>query len=132
MKLRILLAILLCSLIAANTAFAHRIDEYLQATLLTILKDRVQASIRLIPGMLVASAIIDGVDTNHAGVFSEKEKRAYAERVVGDLSIVVDGKPAHVTLRTWSLPLPSQLRDGQGEIHVDYAIDLPPGRPIVS
>ena len=50
MKLRIVLAFLLCSLIAAKAAFAHRIDEYLQATLLTVEKDRVQASMRLIPG----------------------------------------------------------------------------------
>src|SRR5579863_650458 len=127
MKLRIVSAMLLCSLLAAKIAFAHRIDEYLQATLLTIQKDRVQASMRLIPGVLVASTIINGVDTNQDGTFSEEEKRAYAERVVGDLSISIDGKPAHVTLRTWSFPRPSQLRDGLGEIHIDYEIDVPPG-----
>src|ERR1700761_4066310 len=111
MKLRIVLAVLLCSLIAERTALAHRIDEYLQATLLTVQKDRVEASMRLIPGVLVASAIIDGVDTNHDGAFSEEEKRAYAQHVLSDLSISIDGKTAHVTLGTWSFPQPSQLRD---------------------
>ena len=129
MKLRIVLAVLLCLVIAAKTAFAHRIDEYLQATLLTVQTDRVQASMRLIPGVLVASSIIDGVDTNHDGAFSEEEKRAYAHRVLSELSISIDGKPARVTLCSWSFPEPSQLRDGLGEIHIEYAIDLPPGGP---
>jgi hypothetical protein len=129
MKLRIVFAALLCSLIAEKTAYAHRIDEYLQATLLSVQKDRVQASMRLIPGVLVASAIIDGVDTNHDGVFSEEEERAYAHQVLGDLLIEVDGNAAHVTLGPWSFPQASQLRDGLGEIHIDYLIDLPPGGP---
>ena len=103
--------------------------SYLQATLLTVQKDRVQASMRLIPGVLVASTIIDGVDTNHDGVFSEEEERAYAQRVLGDLLIEVDGNAAHVTLGPWSFPQASQLRDGLGEIHIDYLIDLPPGGP---
>ena len=131
MKLRIALAILLCSLIAAKTAFAHRIDEYLQATLLTVQKNRVQASMRLIPGVLVASAIIDGVDTNHDGAFSEEEKRAYAHRVLSALSIAVDGRAAHVMLGTWNLPQPSQLREGLGEIDIEYVIDVPPAGRIV-
>ncbi len=127
MKLRIVLAFLLCSLIAVKAAFAHRIDEYLQATLLTVEKHRVQASMRLIPGVLVASAMIDGVDTNHDGAFSEEEKRAYAQHVLSDLSIAIDGKPARVELLSWSFPEASQLRDGLGEIHIDYTIGLPAG-----
>jgi hypothetical protein len=38
----------------ARLASAHRIDEYLQATLFSVETDRIQASMRLIPGVLVA------------------------------------------------------------------------------
>ena len=127
MKLRIVLAFSLCSLIAAKAAFAHRIDEYLQATLLTVQKDRVQASMRLIPGVLVASSVIDAIDSNHDGIFSDAEQRAYTERVISDLSVAVDGRNARVTLTAWSFPQPAQLRDGLGEIHIDFLINVPPG-----
>jgi hypothetical protein len=129
MKWRAAIAVFLCVLFVGRTAFAHRIDEYLQATLLTIEKDRVQASMRLIPGVLVASSVINAVDTNHDGAFSEAEERAYAQRVLGNLSITLDGNAVRPSLGAFSFPQPSQLRDGLGEIHVDYVINLPLAGP---
>jgi hypothetical protein len=69
-----------CCLICAKGAFAHRIDEYLQATILSLEPDRVEASMRLIPGMLVSQSVIAAIDANGDGAFSESEERAYAER----------------------------------------------------
>jgi hypothetical protein len=66
-------------------AFAHRLDEYLQATIISIEKDRVQAFMRLIPGVAVSSAVIASIDTNADGVISETEQQIYAERVLRDL-----------------------------------------------
>jgi hypothetical protein len=37
--------------------FAHRLDEYLQATLISVEKSRVDASMRLVPGIAVSSAV---------------------------------------------------------------------------
>jgi hypothetical protein len=127
MKRRIAFAVLLCALITAKAAFAHRIDEYLQATLLTMERDHVRASMRLIPGVLVASSVIDAIDSDHDGTFSEAEERAYAQRVVEDLAITLDEKPVRPLLGAFSFPQPSQLRDGLGEIHIDYTVDLPIG-----
>lgn len=79
-------------LFLATAASAHRLDEYLQATLISVEKDHVQASMRLIPGVAVSSAVIPSIDSNGDGVISDAEQRAYAERVVGDLSLSVDGK----------------------------------------
>ncbi len=129
MKWRIAFAVLLCTLLAEKAAYAHRIDEYLQATLLTVETDHVRASMRLIPGVLVASSVIDAIDTDHDGAFSGAEEQAYAHRVLADLSMELDGRTVHPALGTFSFPQPSQLRDGLGEIHIDYLVDLAPGGP---
>ncbi len=104
-------------------ASAHRIDEYLQATILSLEAHRVQASIRLIPGMLVSQSVIAAIDSDGDGVFSENEQRAYAARVLSDLSITLDGKKVQPTLLSWSFPESAQMREGLGEIHIEYALD---------
>jgi hypothetical protein len=114
-------------LLLGKTASAHRVDEYLQATILSVEGNRVQASMRLIPGKLVSSSVIAAIDSNRDGVFSEGEERAYVERVVGDLSITIDGKNVRPQLISWSFPQPAQMRNGLGEIHIGYTVDLPYG-----
>jgi len=81
-------AVLLC---LGALASAHRLDEYLQATILSVEKDHVQGSMRLIPGVVVSSSVIASIDSNGDGILSQAEQRAYAERVLGDLSLTVDG-----------------------------------------
>ncbi|MBV9155763.1 MAG: hypothetical protein JO097_05855 [Acidobacteriaceae bacterium] len=70
---------------------AHRLDEYLQAILLSLEKDRVQGYMRLIPGVAVSSAVLAKIDTNADGLISESERRSYAERVLRDLALSIDG-----------------------------------------
>jgi hypothetical protein len=92
MKRKTTAVIIAFVLLLGKTAFAHRIDEYLQATILSVKANRVQASMRLIPGMLVSSFVIAAIDSNGDGVSSEGEERAYAQHVLGDLSITIDGQ----------------------------------------
>src|SRR5437764_3773954 len=82
----------------ATTASAHRLDEYLQATTISVEKDRVQAQIRLTPGVAVFPIVLANIDTDADGVISEAEQRAYAERVLGDLSLTIDGHQLRVRL----------------------------------
>jgi hypothetical protein len=118
-----------CALIFGKTAFAHRIDEYLQATIFSLGENRVQASMRLIPGVLVAPSVIAGIDRDGDGAFSDDEKRLYAERVLNDLTITMDAKAIRPKLLAWSFPEAAQLKDGLGEIHIDYVLDVPHGGP---
>jgi hypothetical protein len=127
MRRKITAAIAVCFLLFGRSALAHRIDEYLQGTILSLEAMRVQASMRLIPGILVSPSVIAEIDSNGDGVFSEVEERAYAERVLGDLSITVDGQSVQPKLVSWSFPQPAQMRDGLGEIHIEYTVDPPPG-----
>jgi HupE / UreJ protein len=127
MRLKTIAAVVTCTLLTVQPAFAHRIDEYLQATIVSLHKNGIPASMRLIPGVLVSSGVIGAIDRNGDGIFSESEQRAYAQRVLGDLSITVDGKTSQPKLVAWSFPRPAQMREGLGEIHIDYTIDLPNG-----
>jgi hypothetical protein len=129
MRRKFALIIAVCVLIFGKAAFAHRIDEYLQATIFSLGENRVQASMRLIPGVLVAPSVIAGIDRNGDGVFSDEEERLYARRVLDDLTITIDAKAVRPKLVSWSFPEAAQLKDGLGEIHIDYALDLPQGSP---
>jgi hypothetical protein len=110
--------------LCAGVSSAHRIDEYLQATLLSVEAGRVRASMRLIPGVLVAPQVIAAIDSNGDGAFSDGEKRAYAQRVIDDLLLAIDGTSVKPTIISWSYPEPAQMREGLGEIHIEYKVDL--------
>ncbi len=113
--------------LSTSQAWAHRIDEYLQATLVSLQAKEALASMRLIPGVLVAPSVIAAIDRNRDGSFSEREKEAYAQRVLGDLSLTLDGTRASPQLLSWSFPEPAAMKEGLGEIQISYRVDLPPG-----
>ncbi len=104
MKRKVTSIAVACLLLFGKAAWAHRIDEYLQATIVSLQENEAQASMRLIPGVMVAPSVIAAIDSNHDGMFSENEKQAYVQRVLGDLSVTIDGKSVRPTLRSWSFP----------------------------
>lgn len=71
--------------------------------------------------------MIAGIDSNGDGILSADEQRAYAQRVLRDLSIRIDGQPVQPELISWSFPPPAEMRAGLGEIHIAYSMDLPRG-----
>jgi hypothetical protein len=119
----IVAAVVLMSL--ARAASAHRLDEYLQATLISVQRDHVDVSMRLIPGVAVSSSVIAGIDSNGDGVFSKAEQWTYAEQVVGNLSLSDDGNALTPKLTSVEFPTIAQMRDGIGEIHIEYTAGLP-------
>jgi hypothetical protein len=114
--------------LGASTS-AHRLDEYLQATILSVEKDHVQAFMRLIPGVAVSSIVLAGIDANRDGVVSEAEQRAYAERVLRDLSFTIDGKSVSPTLVSQKFPTTEEIKEGLGEIQIEFTVDVARGGP---
>jgi hypothetical protein len=114
-------------LLAPAPARAHRLDEYLQGTLLSIEKDRLQAEITLTPGVAVFPLLIAEIDTNGDGAISEAEQRAYAARVLSDLRLAIDEQP--LTLRLVSMRFPSvgEMKEGNGGIRLEFEARLPRG-----
>ena len=118
MKSRLIASLILLSL--GNPAFAHRLDEYLQATMISLEKDRVAAQIRLTPGVAVFPIVIATIDTDHDGVISKAEQRAYAERVLADLSLSIDGDRLRLQLISAVFPKVEEMREGLGDIQRNH------------
>ena len=112
-----------------TSAFAHRLDEYLQATIISVERNHIQVSMRLIPGVAVASTVLASIDGNGDGVISEDEQRAYAARVLRDLSITVDGTSARPALISQKFPAIAEIKEGLGEIRIEFTVDLASGGP---
>jgi hypothetical protein len=122
-------AITLIFLSLTGVASAHRLDEYLQATLISVEKDHVDVSMRLIPGIAVSSAVIASIDKNGDGILSPQERWDYAQRVLSELALSIDGKKLDPKLKSADFPQVQEMRDGLGEIHIEYTAALPAGEP---
>jgi hypothetical protein len=116
-----------------TTASAHRVDEYLQAALISLDsnkdKDHVEVFLRLTPGIAVSSQVLADIDTDGDGVISEIEQRIYAQRVLSDLSLAVDGYRLTPRLVSVDFPEIEQMKDGLGEIRIAFKAALPAGGP---
>jgi hypothetical protein len=124
---RKLAVIIITGLALRAPGLAHRLDEYLQAIMIGMSEDHMEASMRLIPGVAVSSAITGAVDLNGDGVFSEAEQQRYAQQVFRDLIVRVDGQKLTPVLRSVTFPALTEIREGLGEIHIEFAADLPSG-----
>lgn len=112
-------------LLLAASASAHRLDEYLQATLISVEKDHVQVTLRLVPGIAVSSFVLAGIDTNSDGVISGTESRAYAERVLRDVSLTMDGSILRPRVTSVEFPAIEAMQEGLGEIRIELSAALP-------
>jgi hypothetical protein len=120
------LAVLVASLAGPAPAAAHRLDEYLQATRVSIDVDRISLDIDLTPGASVAERVFEAVDSDRDGVVSEREASAYARRVLGAIALSVDDRPAPVTLTGRRFPTLREMRGGVGTIHLSATAAVPP------
>src|SRR5437764_340555 len=123
---RKLTAMLLLSLV--SPAFGHRLDEYLQATLISIDRDHVELFMRLIPGVAVSSSVLATMHTQTGSVISDLEQRTYAEQVLREVSLSLDNTPLTPRLVAVSFPRVEEIREGTGEVQLDFNADLPPSR----
>ncbi|HXI91255.1 MAG TPA: hypothetical protein VNO24_14655, partial [Blastocatellia bacterium] len=116
-------------LLVGTPASAHRLDEYLQATTISVERDRVRAQIRLTPGVAVFPIVLANIDTDADGVISEAEQLAYAERVLGDLSLTIDGDRLRLRLVSLKFAQIEEMKEGLGEIQLEFDADVASGGP---
>jgi len=110
----------LLAAILIGSASAHRLDEYLQGTILSVDKNRMDAQIVLTPGVAVFPEVIADIDTNGDGTISDAEQRAYAAKVLGDLSIAIDGEPLTPRIYSMRFPAIDDMKEGRGEIQLQF------------
>jgi hypothetical protein len=111
MNAKLLLAFVL---FVPATATAHRLDEYLQATRISVELNRVIAEINLTPGAAVADNVFTTIDRDGDRDISPAEGAAYAEVVVKSVSLEIDGQPHSLTLVSYTIPSLSEMRRGEG------------------
>src|SRR4029434_4531707 len=106
--------------------FAHRDDQYLQATLVAIEPNGVRLKINLTPGVAVAEQVIAEIDRDRDGAISKNEAAAYAELLKRDLTLRMDGRKLELKLTASEFVPPAELRTGSGTIQMEFfAISFP-------
>jgi hypothetical protein len=126
-QIRRCLAGLLLGLFALpSTSLAHRLDEYLQATLVTIEPGEVRLQINLTPGVAVAEQVLDLIDRDRDGVISTSEAAAYAKSLMRDLILLLDQRKEELKLTSSNFPAPTELRTGSGIIQIEFSATFVP------
>lgn len=110
----------------AATAEAHRLDEYLQASLISLTRNQVHVQLELTPGIAVLPVVLSKIDTDRDGVVSQAEWNAYAAQVLRDLSLSVDGDAVPLRLVSSRFPEMAEMREGLGAIRLEMTADLRP------
>ena len=114
---RIGLSLLLAMSLVGGAA-AHRLDEYLQATLIGVTRDGVDVEIHLTPGVAMLPVLMAVIDQDRDGRISSGEARAYVGRVVREVELRVDGVPAPLSLIESNFPTLEAMREGLGTIRM--------------
>jgi hypothetical protein len=126
---KLTLSVAVIVLLAGMPAPAHRLDEYLQGTLISVEKNRIDAQITLTPGVAVFPILLAEIDTDGNGVISAAEQQAYADRVLGDLSLRIDDQPLAPQLLSMEFPALDEMKAGRGQIRIEFSANLPRGGP---
>jgi hypothetical protein len=101
----------LLALILVAGASAHRLDEYLQATLIAPARNGTDVEIQLTPGVAMLPALLAIID--HEG-----GEQAYVARVVREVELRIDGTPAALSLVESKFPSMESMRAGLGAIRL--------------
>ena len=96
----------------------HQLDEYLQATRVSIARDRVTLDVDLTPGVTIAPAIVETLDTNADNIIGPSEAGAYGRAMLSDVVVTFDGHPVAMALTQIEVPTIDEMRHGMGTIHL--------------
>ncbi|MCU1237916.1 MAG: hypothetical protein JWP63_5883 [Candidatus Solibacter sp.] len=108
----------LLALSLVGSAAAHRLDEYLQATLIGVTRDGIDVEIHLTPGVAMLPVLMAVIDQDRDGRISSAEERAYVGRVLREVDLQVDGVPAPLSLIASNFPTLESMREGLGTIAI--------------
>ena len=102
----------------AGDAWAHRLDEYLQATRVSVATNRIDLSIDLTPGVAVADQVLAVIDKDRDGRVSDDERTAYAQVFLKDLRFGLDERVLPLSLADISFPALHEVKEGLGVIRI--------------
>jgi len=110
--------------------FGHRLDEYLQATLVFIERASIRLDINLVPGIALTDDLLAAIDRDQDGLISPAESAAYAATLQRDLTVRLDRQDLALKVTSCTFPAHADLREGTGIIQIELSAQiaaLPPG-----
>ena len=109
---------------SAPVASAHRLDEYLQATLVVIEPARISLQINCTPGVSVVEQLLGLIDRDQDGDVCEQERVEYAGLFLRSLRIRLDQQELPLHAARCSFPGVAEMRAGTGIITMEFTADL--------
>ena len=122
--MRVAAALMIVVLVGASVR-AHRIDEYLQATRLSIVRDRIVVDVTLTPGVSVASRVLEAIDRDGDARISPQEAEIYGGAVMRGVTLTVDGQRRALTLVRAESSSGDEMLDGAGAMRLEAVASLP-------
>ena len=124
----------LLALVLPWRADAHRLDELLQATRISVDTAGIELELALSPGVDVAAPFIRSIDANRDGSLDGGEVRDFSREVARALSVSIDDRVVPLTLRAWHADSTDALRQGVGAIRLVArgSADASPGRHVLT
>ena len=116
---------LLWAIVAADAASAHPVHEVVQNAYLTLTPGSVRLELELTAGPQVAPRIIRVLDRNGDRRISPVEARAYADRVLAQSGLMIDGRPLTIRTLTVDVPSYSAMLGAHGTIRILAAAARP-------
>jgi nickel/cobalt exporter len=113
-----LLALLFALLVRPLAAQAHPLDVYLQATYITVAPAQVVVELDLSPGVLVAPQVLPLLDPDADQQITDAEGRAYADSVLRNVTLQVDGQALPLAVTKIDMPQYLAIQAGYGTIRV--------------
>jgi len=123
------LAILLAFGVIVPAADAHRLDELLQATRVSIVSNRIELHFDLTPGVEVARKVLGIIDPDGDGQVCPKERAAYIRRFLIDVELRVDGKRCDLKAQSLVVPSKTDILEGEGVIQLIAVAKVPKLKP---
>jgi hypothetical protein len=103
----------------------HRLDEYLQATRLSVGLDRIDLAIDLTPGQAVSRQLLAAIDPQGSPLVPRNRLKQYARRVLEDLTLELDGRRLALKLASSSFPARADMELGEGTIQLRLFATIP-------
>jgi hypothetical protein len=121
--MKLLLACFLCAAGIQASASAHVLDEYVQAAQITLTHRSVKVELRLTPGVRVAQRIFTSIDSNGDGQISSTEEQGYAQQVMQDVALELDGRRTPLSLSSIQVPTLNEMNGGASAIRLDLTAE---------
>lgn len=118
--------------LAAAPAQAHPTDEIVQQAYLTPDDSRLDIELALTPGVLVAPAFAEALDTDGDGKLDADERAAHARRVMSALGLEADGHAVPLELARSTYADYALLASAAGAVTLDLTATLPSGSSSVT